>query len=201
MTDFRAKAETISKRMNKLTNTLMSNIKTSDEMQLVGNDVVQMVEQTTKDIPLYSSGSNKSDLILTDLINLQNLLEDFKYIRDTLRENTDNGRKILNFTTANVLDGSNVDLGDENTGISAAENQTNLIASYATLNHSITESLKLYVTAYKEISNIIMNLEKVKTSQLSDKTVNNTLVVQAGNTETISTKDLLKQLQSLKKSS
>lgn len=201
MTDFRAKADTISKRMNRLTNALMTNIQTSDEMQLVGNDVVEMVEQTTKDIPLYSSGSNTSDMILTDLINLQNLLEDFKYIRDTLRENTDNGRKILNFTTTNVLEGSNVDLGDENIGISEAQHQTELISSFATLNHSITESLKLYVTAYKEISNIIMNLEKVKTSQLSDKTVNNTLVVQANGTETISTKDLLKQLQSLKKSS
>lgn len=198
MTDFKAKADSISTRMNKLTDVLMSNIKTSDEMQLVGNDVIEMVEQTTKDIPLYTSEPSKSDMSLTDLINLQNLLEDFKYIRDTLRENTDNGRKILNYTTANVLEGSNLDLGEE---LSAAENQTNLITAYSTLNHSITESLRLYVTAYKEISNIIMNLEKVKTSQLTDKTVNNTLVVNSNQGETISTKDLLKQLQSLRKSS
>lgn len=193
MPDYKAKAEQISKKMNAVTQTLMSNIKVSEDMQLTGNDVIELVEETTKDVPLYSSDNQAS---LTDLINLQNLLEDFKYIRDTLRENTDNGRKILNLSTVSVLDGANVDLGEE---LSEAENQTNLIQAFATLNHSITESLKLYITAYKEISNIIINLEKVKTSQLSDKTVNNTLVVNNSKEEIISTKDLLKQLQSLKK--
>lgn len=193
MPDYKAKAEQISKKMNAVTQTLMSNIKVSEDMQLTGNDVIELVEETTKDVPLYSSDNQAS---LTDLINLQNLLEDFKYIRDTLRENTDNGRKILNLSTVSVLDGANVDLGEE---LSEAEYQTNLIQAFATLNHSITESLKLYITAYKEISNIIINLEKVKTSQLSDKTVNNTLVVNNPKEEIISTKDLLKQLQSLKK--
>lgn len=198
MTDFKGKADNLSSKMNVVTQTLMSNIKRVDDMQVTGDDVIELVQETTKDVPLFSSNTDSS-LVLTDLINLQNLLEDFKYIRDTLRENTDNGRKMLNFATASVLDGANVDLGEE---LSEAENQTNLIQAFATLNHSITESLKLYVTAYKEISNIIMNLEKVKTAQLSDKTVNNTLVVNqgtAGTSEIISTKDLLKQLQSLKK--
>lgn len=203
MTDLTVKADSLAKRMNKLTDTLMSNIQVAEDMHIAGQDVIDMVEAQTIDVPLLSTDTGDSHQNLMELINLQNLLSDFKYLRDTLRENTDNGRKILNLSTTEILEGSSSDLGDpEFGGISEAENKVNLINAYATLNRTITDSLKLYVSAYKEISNIILNLEKVKTNQLTNQTntTNNTLVLNSeSKTQSISTNDLIKQLSKLGK--
>lgn len=203
MTDLTVKADSLAKRMNKLTDTLMSNIQVAEDMHIAGQDVIDMVEAQTIDVPLMTTDTGDSHQNLMELINLQNLLSDFKYLRDTLRENTDNGRKILNLSTTEILEGSSSDLGDpEFGGISEAENKVNLINAYATLNRTITDSLKLYVSAYKEISNIILNLEKVKTNQLTNQTntTNNTLVLNSeSKTQSISTNDLIKQLSKLGK--
>ena len=93
-----------------------------------------------------------------DLINLNNLLEDFSYIRNTLKENSENGKRILNTVSNEIL-------------ASDPETLSEMVASYSDLNRSLTDTMKLYLQTYKDISNIILNLEKVK--QGLSKTENN----------------------------
>ena len=188
----------LASKINKLTDTLMSNIQTAEELHIVGENVIESVEEKTEDTNLYAS-----DIQPIELLNLQNLLDDFKYIRDSLRETSDNARRILSQTATEITDGSG-DLGDDVT-------PTELIVGYATLNKALTDNMKMYIQAYKEISNIILNIDKVKNSNAvknsfgemkGDIVQNNYYVADnedsdktADVVKTISTTDIIKSLR------
>lgn len=187
------RADALAQKMNKLTDTLMSNIQTAEELHITGTEVIESVEEKTEDVDLYASDINP-----LELLNLENLLEDFKYIRDSLREVSDNARKILSQTACQIQEG-NGDLGDD------PVDPTDLINSYAILNKALTDNMKMYVQAYKEISNIILNIDKVKNSNAVKNAevksgvnnVNNTQIninVQ-DEVKPISTQEILKQLR------
>lgn len=111
-----------------------------------------------------------------DIINLENLVQDFKYVRKTLRETTDNGRRILQNVMMQLLDDK-------------VKDPSALILSFSELNKAITDNMKLYVQSYKDISTIILNLDKVKKEKPKDdkkQNVTNNLI--------ISTADLIKTL-------
>ena len=80
------------------------------------------------------------------------------YIRKTLRDNAEQGRSIIKTLGVDI-------------SASDPEELAELINSYAELNKSITDTLKLFIQAYKDISTIITNLEKVKSG--FNKTTNN----------------------------
>ena len=101
---------------------------------------------------------NLDDASYLELINLNTLLQDFDYIRTTLRDNAEQGRSIIKTLGVDI-------------SASDPDSLAELITSYAELNKSITETLKLFVQAYKDISTIITNLEKVKSG--FNKTTNN----------------------------
>ena len=86
------------------------------------------------------------------------MLKDFDYIRTTLRDNAEQGRSIIKTLGVDI-------------SASDPDSLAELITSYAELNKSITDTLKLFVQAYKDISTIITNLEKVKSG--FNKTTNN----------------------------
>lgn len=187
----KSKSESVASKMNKLTDTLMSNIETAEEMHITGTDIIESVEEKTEHYDLY-----QSEISPLELLNLENLLDDFKYIRDTLRESSDNARKILSQTAVDICDGKD-DLGDD--PVSPAE----MIGAYAVLNKSLTDNMKMYVQAYKEISNIILNIDKVKNSNAiknaetkeSAKTTQiNVFQGSTPETQIINTRDILKAL-------
>jgi hypothetical protein len=66
--------------------------------------------------------------------------------------------------------------------------------SFAELNKAIADNMKLYIQGYKEISNVLLNLDKIQKAEKDEKpqTINNTLNINS--TETISTVDLIKRL-------
>jgi hypothetical protein len=192
----RNRADALAQKMNKLTDTLMSNIQTAEELHITGTEVIESVEEKTEDVDLYSSDMNP-----LELLNLENLLEDFKYIRDSLRETSDNARKILSQTACQIQEGSG-DLGDE------PSDPVELINSYAILNKALTDNMKMYVQAYKEISNIILNIDKVKNSnavknveQSQGSQINNTQINVYNSDDqhqAINTRDILRSLQAEK---
>lgn len=175
--DFKDKSESLAAKMNRLTEKFTANIETAEEMVLTGDDVYEMVETKTQDIQLYEEGV----LVSAEIINLQTMVDDFKYVRETLKENTDNGRRVLNSITLDLLDSDD-------------DKRAGLIMSFAELNTAIANNMKLYMLAYKEISNVLLNLDKIKKAEKADTptTINNTLHINA--TETISTVDLIKRL-------
>lgn len=177
------KANSLAEKMNKLTEKFSENLDTAEELELTGNDIIEYIEENTQDISLYSD-----DISISEIINLNNMIEDFKYVRETLRENTDNGRRVLNSITLELLD-------------STEEKKASLIMSFAELNKAVTDNIRLYILSYKEISKIILNLDKIRKDvkendqhnqkeQNSDEKFNNAKI--------ISTADLIKELSNSK---
>mgnify|MGYP000662077324 FL=1 len=175
--DFKDKSKSLAEKMNRLTEKFAENMDTAGEMVLTGDDIIEYVEEKTQDIQLYAG----AELMAAEIINLNNMVEDFKYVRETLKENTDNGRRVLNSITLDLLDSDD-------------EKRASLIMSFAELNTAIANNMKLYMIAYKEISVVLLNLDKIKKAEepKSPQTINNTLNINA--TETISTVDLIKRL-------
>lgn len=174
--DMKQKSQSLANKMNKLTEKFSDSLDNAEELELTGDDIIEYAQEKTQDIALFSSPDSP------DIISLQMMIEDFKFVRDTLKENTENGRKILTAVTADLLD------SDE-------EKRANLILSFAELNKAVALNMKLYISSYKEISQVILNLEKVKQAESnvsSPHTVNNTLNI--NNPEAISTVDVIKKL-------
>lgn len=174
--EFSQKADSLAAKMNRITEKFEMNLDAAEELEITGDDIIEFVEEKTQDIKLYSEDVNASEII-----NLNNMVEDFKYIRETLKENTENGRRVLNSITLDLLDGDD-------------DKRASLIMSFAELNKAVAENMKLYINSYKEISTILLNLDKIKKQEKLDgpKTINNT--VNINSTEAISTADLIKQL-------
>jgi hypothetical protein len=174
--DFKDKSESLAEKMNKLTAKFSENIDTAEDMTIVGEDIIDHIEEKTQEIELFSE-----DVNVSEIINLNNMVDDFKFVRETLKENTKNGRRVLNSVTLDLLDSDD-------------DKRASLILSFAELNKAVADNMKLYIGAYKEISNVLLNIDKInKNKQNSPNTVNNT--VNINSTESISTVDLIKKLK------
>lgn len=176
--DLSGKAESLADKMNKLT----AKFDLAEELIVEGDDIIDFVEEKTHSAALLNSeiDLSVSDLSTANLVNLQLMLENFSYIRDTLRENTENGRRALNLITLELLD-------------EESDKRAENVLLFTQLNTAICDNMRLYIASYKEISATLINLDKVKKSEKPDKVsvTNNLNVV---NNETISTADLIKKL-------
>lgn len=189
--DIKVKSEELSKRFNKITEKFANDLNTSTELQLTGDDLIESIEAS--DVTEISN--DLTDEVITNVINLQNLINDFAYIRSVLKENTDNGRKLINNLSLEILSGG-----------SDLEILVPLIQSFSDLNRSLTENMKLFIQSYKEISNVILNINKAKsalkssvTNNLNISTVNQFENGQDVNTVITSTADLINKLREQKK--
>ena len=185
--DFTDKANSLAKKMNELT----EKFNLSEEMVLEGEDIIEDVKKKTDIIDLKTS-TIKTDLtiepefnssLVLELVNLQAMVEDFQYIRETLKETTDNGRRVLEKVTIDLLD-------------SEDEQRASLIMSFAELNSAVGKNMSLYMDSYKQISNVLVNLDKIikNISKNSPSVVNNTQV-NISSTEPINTAELLNRMR------
>ena len=170
--DIKVKADSLSAKMNKLS----EKFDLSEELITTGNDVEEYIQEKTCDIELF-----KEKVPQIEVINLQILVDDFVYIRETLKESTENGRRILNVLTLDLL--------DENVN---NENRASLITSYAEMNTAVDNNMKLYILSYKEISIALLNIDKYKKQNNDDDVTKPNTV---NNTFNISTSDLIKSLK------
>ena len=195
--DFNDKANALANKMNELT----AKFNLGEEMILAGDDIIEDVKKKTDIIDLSSKEPKIKDTIkveleptetefnntlVLELVNLKAMVEDFEYIRETLKETTDNGRRVLNKVTIDLLD------SDE-------DQRASLILSFAELNSAVGKNMSLYMDSYKQISNVLVNLDKIikNTSKKNDKgpsVVNNTQV-NISSTEQISTAELLNKMR------
>lgn len=181
--DFKDKSQSLAEKMNRLTAMFSENIDVANEMVLTGDDIIEHVQEKTQTIDLYSNTAlSTSDIPCTEIINLSNMVEDFKYVRETLKENTDNGRRVLNSITLDLLDSDD-------------DKRAGLVMSFAELNTAIANNMKLYMIAYKEISNVLLNLDKIRKAEKAEgpKTVNHN-TVNINSPEVVSTIELIKRL-------
>jgi Cu/Ag efflux protein CusF len=170
MTD---KADSLAQKMNKLT----EKFDLAEEIEVQGDDIIEFIDEKTDKIELY-----EEKIAPTSIINLEIMTEDFKFIRETLKESIKNGRRVLNSVTIDLLESDD-------------DKRAQLIMSFAELNKSISDNTKQYTAAYKDISTVLLNMDKIMAQQEPEgpKTVNNnnTLVV----AEAVSTAELIKRMK------
>lgn len=171
--NYKDKADSLAAKMNAISEKL----DLSEELLVEGDDIVQYVEDKTKQVDLYNSES------YADIMNLQVMTDDFKYVRDSLREVSDNARKVQNTITLNLLD-------TEDDGKRAG-----LIMSFAELSRAITDAQKLYVQSYKDMSTTLLNLDKIKKADKANEEDKGNVIETK---KVISTTDLLSKLRNEK---
>lgn len=189
--DFTDKANSLAAKMNSLT----EKFNLSEEMVISGDDIIEDVKKKTDIIDLTSGDVKIIDAeiepefctaLVLELVNLQAMVEDFQYIRETLKETTDNGRRVLNKVTLDLLD-------------SEDEQRAPLITSFAELNSAVGKNMQLYMDSYKNISVVLGNVDKIiKNSNIrtpSGASVINNTQVNITSTEQISTADLLNKMR------
>lgn len=188
--DFTDKANSLAKKMNELT----EKFSLSEEMVLSGEDIIEDVKKKT-DLVDLSSGKAQlvnvdiepefNSALILELVNLNAMVEDFEYIRETLKETTDNGRRVLNKVTLDLLD-------------SEDDQRAPLITSFAELNSAVGKNMSLYMDSYKQISNVLVNLDKIikntNSKSPASSVVNNTQV-NITSTESVSTAELLNRMR------
>ena len=195
--DFTDKANSLAKKMNELT----QKFDLSQEMVLSGDDIIEDVKKKTDMVDLYSGRVKLIDTeiepefcstLVLEIVNLEAMVEDFQYIRETLKETTDNGRRVLNKVTLDLLDSDD-------------EQRAPLITSFAELNSAVGKNMSLYMDSYKQISNVLVNLDKIIKNTNSRfgtgaSIVNNTQV-NITSTEAVSTAELLNRMRIAKSES
>lgn len=188
--DFTDKANSLAKKMNELT----EKFSLSEEMVLSGDDIIEDVKKKTDLVDLSSGKAQLVDVeieqefnssLVLELVNLRAMVEDFEYIRETLKETTDNGRRVLNKVTIDLLE-------------SEDDQRASLILSFAELNSAVGKNMSLYMDSYKQISNVLVNLDKIikntNSKSPSSSVVNNTQV-NITSTESVSTAELLNRMR------
>ena len=190
--DFTDKANALANKLNELT----EKFNLSNEMVLSGDDIIEDVKKKTELIEINSGVPKLNETIEVDieqefntslvleLVNLKAMVEDFEYIRETLKETTDNGRRVLNKVTIDLLD------SDE-------DQRASLILSFAELNSAVGKNMSLYMDSYKQISNVLVNLDKIIKNVNKTKPANvvNNTQVNISSTEQISTAELLNKMR------
>lgn len=154
--------ERLQERFNKITDKIAENLDVANDISVKGQDIVEYLEN---DGPTMPDGTSDNYL---EAFNVGALLQDFAFIRETLRTNANSGKELLGSLTADIEAIEPQDLAE-------------LVNSFAELNRSITDNLNMYIRAYKELSNIVINLQKAKnvTGQKTSTSqqVNNTAIV------------------------
>ena len=190
--DFIDKANALANKLNELT----EKFNLSNEMVLSGDDIIEDVKKKTDLIELNSGVPKLNETIdveieqefntslVLELVNLKAMVEDFEYIRETLKETTDNGRRVLNKVTIDLLD------SDE-------DQRASLILSFAELNSAVGKNMSLYMDSYKQISSVLVNLDKIIKNVNKTKPANvvNNTQVNISSTEQISTAELLNKMR------
>lgn len=95
--------------------------------------------------------------IKSNLIKLNEMLNDYEKVRGILLENVEQSREVAQIIQANIFSG---------------EETADYIASYATLINVINTSVKMLTASYKDITNTLLNIKKLEST--TENVTNNT---------------------------
>lgn len=157
--DITTKADQLAAKMNKITASFTKNADTTDEMCVAGDELIdlvtEVVEKSDNDMQCVDD-VNKKLVTRSEALNLKTLVDDFSYVRNVLKTNADSGKRIIANLTLSILD------FDEESDLA---NKALLITSFADINKSVAINMDLYLKTYKEISTILLQLDKIKDTQ------------------------------------
>lgn len=138
-----AKAEKMTKKLNKIANTLQKQVPEAKVDSIEPTEVVEYIENKT---PIIASSSSMPVVADQDTkIDVKHMFDDFDYIRKTIYENTECSRSLMELVAGNLLDED-------------SEATPGMIAAFADLNRTVMENMKLCIQSYKDLSTIMNNI-------------------------------------------
>lgn len=185
------KFDHLTAKMNRITEELTKNIELSEDMLTTTEDLeAYLVKPEPVEGELITSTAVESaeaktlapiQEIAANVVDVQAMVEDFCYMRKTLRETTQNSRKVLESVTEELIH-------------SDGESRAGLVMAYSELNKAQIESVKLFMQSYREISTILVNLTKVNNGN-TPHTVHTTNVLNIEDKSGFSAADIVKRLR------
>lgn len=110
------------------------------------------VQILDREITVINEDQNSSDLTIREMastiVDVELMREDFEYMRQNLRETTENTRRVLGSVTEELI-------------LAEGESRAGLLVAFSELNKAQLEGMKLFMLSYKEISTILVNFSKV----------------------------------------
>lgn len=179
-------------KANKLASQLNKFNKVFEQAEEVcSGEVVEFLDAKQKEVTTLVD--KKGEIVIdgevlmsrADVIKLQMMVDDYKEVRETLLDNTRNGKKILESMTLNLLD------EDSETEVSPAT-----VMAYSSLVGTINSSVKLLASSYKDISTVLLNLNRLDAGE-KGVTINGDVNI-SQNTQVINTTDLIANLKRAK---
>lgn len=169
------KAEKIAKKINSITEAFSDKLKNADDLIVSSDDLIS----ETDEVVLGTENYDISDI--PEILNLQNMIADVKYIRETLKESSEAGKSLLKSMSAEI----------------EMEPDARLLEAYSHLSSVVTENMKLFLQCYKDISSILLNLSKAQDKGPKQVT-NITVEADSEDVKIQNTAELIKQLSELK---
>lgn len=125
------------------------NISIESQEEIVQEELLDNVESPELVYTVKNSEIEIQNTSTQDVVQLKQLVQDFEFIRETLRENQQNGRRVLRSIAQDIMD-SDEDL------------KASLILSFQELNKAIQENIKLYMVTYKTITETLKNIQTIQ---------------------------------------
>ncbi len=169
------KAEKIAKKINSITEAFSDKLKNADDLIVKSEDLIS----ETDEVILGTENYDVSDI--PEILNLQNMVHDIKYIRETLKESSEAGKNLLKSMSAEI----------------EMEPDARMLEAYAHVSSVVTENMKLFLQCYKDISSILLNLSKAQDKGPKQVT-NITVEADSEDVKIQNTAELIKQLSELK---
>jgi hypothetical protein len=181
----RTDIDNIRNRVNRISEKFADKVRNAEELIVCGEDLESTANDVLSDVKKLPVSDNTeyhfNINLLPQILNLENMMSDVRYIRETLKENADLGRRLLKMMAQEL----------------EFEPDAELLASYSQLSMTITDNMKLFLQCYKDISNILMNISKL-TKQEAPNTVINNVTIENDRVKIQNTAELIKQLSRLK---
>lgn len=189
------KLDAVVAKMNRITQELHKNVEVSEDILTSTEELANYLsgsETKTELVPVSEAVSHLSESktlapiteIAADVVNVSHMIDDFQFMRGTLRETTRNAKRVLESVTEELL-------------LSEGDQRANLIVAYSELNKTQIESVKLFMLSYREISTILVNLSKVHNAG-TPHTVHTTNVLNIEDKSHISSADIINRLRGAK---
>ena len=179
-----SKTTSITARMNKISESFAQKVRNAEDLIVCGEDLECEAEEVLAEVKSLPTSDDKeyhfNINLLPQILNLENMMCDVKYIRETLKENADIGRRLLKMMAQEL----------------EFEPDAELLASYSALSSTITDNMKLFLQCYKDISNILLNISKLTKQDAPNTVINNVTIESEKKVQ--STAELIKQLSQLK---
>ena len=166
-------ADKLVQKMNAITTAFKDKVDCVDDLLVETEDIIdESSELVTAEIEKPSPNVN-----LAEVLNLQNMIDDVKYIRETLAECSSTGKKLLKSMAQEI----------------EMEPDARLLEGYSALCNVINENMKLYLQCYRDMSSIVLNLSKAQSvNNQGPKEVTNIIVDDGATIK--STAELIKEL-------